>query len=357
MEKNKGFIFIITSIFISMLFLGDGCKKEHKRHEFKDNNSLTVSNQLNQEKKGKVLVIHSYNYDYEWVVGVNRGIKIGIADFDIQVEHFYMDTKNRTSNEWKKTAADTAMNLIDQWKPDVVITVDDNAQQYVGSKIAKTGRPNLVFCGVNNQMELYGYPTENVTGILERPHFKECMQFLKNILPNTKNVVIISDVGPTTDGTFEYMQKQDTGDINVLGWHKLSTLDQWKNAVMDAQRKADAIVIYTYHTLKTNENDEKSVPSKTVIGWTVQNSQLPIVGFLTFAIDNGTFCGVIESAMDQGFLAGQKTVKILNGQKPGSIEVSISKKTQKMINLDTAKKLGIDVNEKILSETDILVGN
>jgi len=38
-----------------------------------------------------------------------------------------------------------ALQVIGQWVPDVVITVDDNAQEYVGKMLAQEGNVPVVF--------------------------------------------------------------------------------------------------------------------------------------------------------------------------------------------------------------------
>ena len=42
-----------------------------------------------------------------------------------------MDTKRRSSTEDKKNSAVAAKAVIESWKPDVVITADDNAVKYL----------------------------------------------------------------------------------------------------------------------------------------------------------------------------------------------------------------------------------
>ncbi len=81
----------------------------------------------------KVLVVHSYHQGYNWVATISRGIKrVFDPKKDIQVETIYMDTKRKTSQKWKEESEQKARNIISKWDPDVIITVYDNAQEFIG---------------------------------------------------------------------------------------------------------------------------------------------------------------------------------------------------------------------------------
>ena len=60
-----------------------------------------------------------------------------------------------------------ALTLVKEWRPDAVITSDDNAQEYFATKLRNTSTP-VIFCGVNADPSKYGFPARNVSGIIER---------------------------------------------------------------------------------------------------------------------------------------------------------------------------------------------
>ena len=60
-----------------------------------------------------------------------------------------MDTKRRSSTEDKKNSAVAAKAVIESWKPDVVITADDNAVKYLIQPYYKDKALPFVFCGLN----------------------------------------------------------------------------------------------------------------------------------------------------------------------------------------------------------------
>ncbi|QDU70585.1 hypothetical protein [Mucisphaera calidilacus] len=51
--------------------------------------------------KGKVLVVQSYHAGYAWVDDINAGIDKALAGSGIEKQVFFMDTKRRSSADWK----------------------------------------------------------------------------------------------------------------------------------------------------------------------------------------------------------------------------------------------------------------
>lgn len=332
-----------------------GCRKGPASAE-----AQTLGQPSDTQSAKKVLVLHSYNFEYEWVRAVNRGINLILASLpDVEIQHFYMDTKRQTSTAWKQQIAGEVLTFIDNWQPDIVLAVDDNAQEWVGRKIAERGAPSWVFCGVNSDAQKYGFTTGNVTGVLERPHLLESLQFFKAIRPDAQRVVFLSDNSPTSTAVFEYCKdvyENNAFDIKIIDWVSATTLDEWKQAVLKYTGQVDAFAIYTYHTLQA-DGASLSVTPRDVMDWTTQNSTVPIVGFLTFAIEDGAFCGVFESGIEQGKIAGQMVLDILNGKSPKDIPVVTVTQGQTALNMDMADKYRIDIPDSILISTQLIIGN
>ncbi|MCK4256966.1 hypothetical protein KAX35_08760, partial [candidate division WOR-3 bacterium] len=145
----------------------------------------------------KVLLIFSYHPEFPWVAEETRGVEDVFKDKGFVLEKFYMDTKRRTSTEWKKKVAEDAVKNIEEFKPDIVIIFDDNACELVAKKYIGNILP-FVFCGMNGNPEDYGFPSENITGVVERGHIKESIELLKRLVPDVKNTVLMTDNSPTS---------------------------------------------------------------------------------------------------------------------------------------------------------------
>ncbi|GAJ18072.1 unnamed protein product, partial [marine sediment metagenome] len=56
----------------------------------------------------------------------------------------------------------------------------------------------FVFAGMNGEPGDYGFPADNITGVLERGHVNESMELLKRLVPSLTRAAIITDNSPTS---------------------------------------------------------------------------------------------------------------------------------------------------------------
>ena len=306
------------------------------------------------EGEQKILLVHSYHTGYPWVDAITQGVKRALAGRGMDLEIYYMDTKRQTSEAWKQAAGQRAREIVTEWQPTVVIAADDNAQQYFARGYAGDTAPQFVFCGVNAAPEKYGYPAANITGVLERPHFSATIDLFRQLAPTAERVAIISDDSPTSEGALAFM-KQQTTPLVLVSCEAPSTFADWQRVIQRCQDSVDVIAVFNYHTLK-RDGESQSMDPKEVMAWTVANTRIPVVGFQTFTIDDGALCGYLESGVEHGFRAGQIALEVLDGKSPADIPIITALDGQSMVNLATARKLGIDVPQAVIQSTEIVIG-
>ncbi len=171
-----------------------------------------------------------------------------------------MDTKRNSSEAWKEQVGKQARELIDFWKPDLVYTNDDNAQEYVTKYYVNADIP-FVFSGVNASPDTYGFTgSQNVTGILEQEHFAASVRLLKEIVPNVKNIAVIVDEGPTWDGVLARMRSQldQLPDVEFIRWDVIKTFTEYKQTIRELRTEADAVALLGIFTYK--DETGKNVP-------------------------------------------------------------------------------------------------
>jgi ABC-type uncharacterized transport system substrate-binding protein len=242
--------------------------------------------QSSQSPMKKVLVVHSYNQQYEWVSTISRGIKrVFEPEKGISLETIFMDTRNVISEEEMAIAGQRARDIITQWDPDLVITVDDNAQEYVGKYYAGKKRPLIVFCGVSRPIEEYGYAAGNVTGIREISTLKKAVDFLDQNITPVKNISIISD-----DSTLsEYLISIARDEMESMGKkvilsQRANSFNKWKTAVSECQKNGSgAIFVILYDDVRAD--DGTVLPSEKVIRWSAENSRIPVFGLGADMVD------------------------------------------------------------------------
>ena len=294
----------------------------------------------------RILLVHSYHAEYPWVDAITRGVRWTLKGTGVKMRVFHMDTKRNTGEEWKKRAGDRAFAEAEAYDPDVIVTVDDNAQLYLGERLIGGARP-VVFCGVNGDPADYGYPAPNVTGIIERLHFERTLALLDRIRP-CRRIAILSSDDPTSAGAFAYMRETPV-DAEVTEWILAGTFAEWKEAVRRFNRTVDAFGVYSYHTIR-DEGDSTSLDPKTVMDWTRRNARVPTFGFAEFGIEDGLMIGVTVSGFEHGEKAAQYALEILRGTPIARLPVIEANVGVPILNRTVAEQLGIDIDSSLAAE-------
>lgn len=306
-------------------------------------------------KTFKVLHIMSYHSPWKWTDDQFKGFKDALEGLDIEYKVFQMDTKRKSTEEWKEKVGKEARELIESWKPDLVYTNDDNAQKYVVRPYVNTDIP-FVFSAVNAAPETYGFAgSKNVTGVLEQEHFVQTVQLLKEVAPDIAKIAVIVDDGPTWPPVLERMKSKQNQlpDIEFISWDLILTFEEYKQKMTEYQTTADAIGLIGIFNFK-DENGE-NVPFEDVLQWTAENSKLPDFAFWADRIEHGTLCGVAVSGYEQGLAAGKIARGILEeGKSPSDFPMKPSFKGQPVVSLARAKKLGIKIQSKILLTAEVM---
>ena len=303
----------------------------------------------------KVLHIMSYHSPWKWTDDQLNGFKDALQGLDIEYRVFQMDTKRKSSEEWKQKAGKEARELIESWQPDLVYTNDDNAQEYVAKYFVNSSIP-VVFSGVNADPQKYGFVgSKNITGVLEQEHFVESTQLLREIVPNVHKIAVIFDEGPTWPGVMKRMKANldKLPNLEFTSWETIKTFEQFKHRMKELQTKADAVVLLGIFTF-TDESGN-NVPYSEVLRWTADNSRLPDFSFWKDRISYGTLCTVTVSGYEQGFAAGKIARGILaDGKNPSDYPMKPTMKGEPVISLARANKLGIRIKSGILLTAQVI---
>lgn len=267
--------------------------------------------------KPRVLVLHSYYTDFSWVRDINVGIKRELEKQSYKIRWHYMDTKRHPSLEFKARAGSTARSMIDKWQPDVLIAVDDNAQEYVSRYYLGDPNMKIVFTGVNKSLEAYNFHVaNNVTGILERINYQAVKDILLQVLPKDKRRIMhISDASPTSEGIHDEIESFDWSPLDFSYSYQAETFPEWKKAIREAEGKTDFLLLTHYHTLKKSADISHIVKPQSVMDWTMRHSDLPGVSFWGFYVEDGGMMAVALSPYEQGEVAARMAIKILEDNK------------------------------------------
>lgn len=278
--------------------------------------------------KPRILVLHSYAEDYPWVRDLNVGLKRVLDRHPYAVRWHYMDTKRHPYPDFMRRAGAMARQLIDQWDPQVVIAVDDNAQQWVARHYLGDRRVAIVFAGVGAEAAEYGYDTaDNVTGILERMPLAAIHDTLLRIhrargKQGAPRIIHLSDLSTSGKGNRRQLLAFDWGPVDLVESQEVETFDDWQAAVERAAGRADFLFLTNYHTLRRSRSNPAIVPSTEVAVWTEAHTALLTLNAWGFYVEDGGMLSIGVSPYEQGEVAAEMAVSIVgDGRRPAELPI------------------------------------
>ena len=287
--------------------------------------------------KPRVLVLHSYDLDYTWVRDVNVGLNRVLRGKPYNVRWHYMDTKRNPSNEFRERAGLLARRIIGDWKPDLIIAVDDDAQKYAAMYYAldenefkkAEHKTQIVFVGLNGESKPYGYDhAVNTTGIYERKQWSAVKNLIEQaVRPKVPadRPVRIAYVGDTSGSVKEdtkFLESFDWAPFKLTRSKLVGTLDEWKAEVTRANAEADVLITTNYRRLQESAADPKRMADPAeVVKWTEDNtSKIPVIGTNGFYVEDGGMIALATSPFEQGDVGARMAVDILEKKRdPKSI--------------------------------------
>ena len=311
----------------------------------------------------KIFVVYSYDKDYAWNTALANAVQETLETVECETQYYYMDTRLRNDEQWKVKSGQIALEQMKIFDPDVVIACDDNAQQYFVSLIPEEKNTPLIFCGVNSNPSVYGYPNEKTTGVLERPFPLQSLNVCKEIDPNIKTVAFLGDDTSSTDGFIEFLKNQDLGDFQNVGFFKYDRFDKLLEDIKIIEKFAN--VLYFIRTTELKDHKGNIISTKQVMEMINQVTDKPTIGLSDYIIYDGALCGVVPDPEFHGTLAAQMALQIAAGEKVISDFPIITYRSSyndlkdglSIVNLNTAHEKNIQVPIELANKADVLVSS
>ena len=288
----------------------------------------------------KCLFVSSYHQGYAWSDGVERGLRRTLAG-KCHLRQFDMDTKRKKTERDKWAAASTAKALIEEWRPDVVITADDNAAKYLIEPHFRNADLPFVFCGVNWTVEEYGFPYSNVTGMIEVAPVPAMIDEAIAVVSEAQRVMYIGANTPTERKNVNRIRKVAEKRGLTFDQQLASSLQSWIGAYTAAQ-DYDFVIMGSNAGINDWSN-EKAIKAITPItrrlsvtshGWMMPVSML----------------GMTKVPEEQGEWAGKVALRILGGAAPGSIPVIANRKWDLFLNPTLIDAAGVTLPPRLTSK-------
>lgn len=285
----------------------------------------------------KVFILHSYNDQFPWTKTIHQTVENFLKPEGIQTYVFYMDTKNYPSEAEKLHKAHLAKMHIDAYKPDLVITSDDDAVKYVLMPFYRNSTLPFVFCGVNWDETAYQLPYSNTTGILEIELLHEIVRNLQEYSKGSRIGTLALD-GFTERKWVDHYRKHLGSNLEKTYFP--TTFSEWKEHFLKLQTEVDMILLLNPKGLKDWDMQEAE-------NFVLNNIKIPTGSAIEW-MSRMSLLGITLVAEEQGQWAAQSAIQILHGMPPTGIPIARNRDGKLFINFNIAKKLDITFKSALL---------
>ncbi|MEW5871340.1 MAG: ABC transporter substrate binding protein [Chloroflexota bacterium] len=291
----------------------------------------------------KILWVDSYHQGNPWNDGIERGIRKILDGSEVELRIVHMDTARNTSEGFKQAAGQLALERVQEFEPDVLIASDDNAQKYLVVPYIMNMRLPVVFCGVNWDASIYGYPTTTITGMLEVDPVEPLMRALKDYTRGTQVAYLSGETETQWKVTENYNQRFFDGRMQV---HLVKSFDEFKQQFLLIQEQADILITGNYVGIQ----DWDDAAAQAFI---IDNSRIP-TGYVDGYMTPLVLITMGKIPEEQGEYAASVALKIIAGAQPSDFPVTTNKQTVLGINLVIAEKLNITFAPSLIKNAEIV---
>lgn len=306
--------------------------------------SLTPVKIANKYTGKKIIYINSYHAGYDWSDREQKGAEDTLKNTGIDLKIIYMDAKNNPSEEFSIQAAKKIKAQIEEYKPDVVITADDNAFKYIIKPYYKDDMTQpVVYSGINWNATAYGAPYKNTTGIVEIALIDELITKLAPYAKGMRVGFITADVLSERSNAEYYTKYTKT---SLAQTYFVKNFTEWKSKFLQLQNKVDIILLGV---------------SAGITGWddaqaeqfVMANLKVP-TGVEADWMMKYALVGYTKIPNEQGEWAAAAALKIIDGTAPSDIPPTTNTKGNLFVNLNIAKKLNVVIQPDLIKNATVI---
>ncbi|MFV2092327.1 MAG: ABC transporter substrate-binding protein [Hyphomicrobiales bacterium] len=280
------------------------------------------------------------------LVDVKNGIIKGLEEAGFIVgKNLEIDYQNANGN--MATQQQIAKKFVGG-APDVIVAITTPTAQ---SMAAVTKEIPIVFAAVTDPIKAklvsqFIKPGANITGASDAAPYGPQLDLFKEIMPGLKKLGFIYN--PGLDNSLSALARMKEEGA-ARGIEIVESVSPTTNEVIVATRKlvgkVDAIYV---------PNDTTVVSAMETIVKIGREAKVPVVNGETGGVKRGSIASLGFDYFEGGRLAGQMAAKILNGTKPGDINVvamaKVLSKFNVHLNMKTADATGLEIPAAVIAK-------
>jgi putative ABC transport system substrate-binding protein len=174
------------------------------------------------------------------------------------------------------------------------------------------------------------------------------LEFLKETVPRIARVAVLWD--PQAPGSVPQWKESQLAAAKLgLQLHSMevSSVEDYEGAFKEATKARNSAVMLTLNPL-ANSN-QKALAEFAI------NSRLPSICARADYAENGCLMAYGPGYSTEGRDGARYVDRILKGARPGDIPVEQPTKFEFVVNLKTARRLGVTVPQSVLNQADVVI--
>lgn len=201
-----------------------------------------------------------------------------------------------------------ALKSVEREDPELVVLVDDNANERVGRVLAKRNQYRLLFIGIDQSPEYYGYAAEaQITGVVEQLRLEPFHELLEIINPGaTLKYGVIGVDNPSGRARLEQIKGCPWSKHVLSDAILVKSFSDWQDFVSKHQN-LDVLLVLNLDTLPSHVGEQKAIPISEVVNWTEVNSKPLPLGVEANYVANGGGLAFEFSPRHFGEMASNRT--------------------------------------------------
>ncbi|MCJ8520175.1 putative ABC transport system substrate-binding protein [Pseudorhizobium tarimense] len=246
------------------------------------------------------------------------------------------------------TAAQIARQFVGE-EPTVIVPISTPSAQAV---VSATRDIPVVFTAVSDPVggqlvKDMKAPGGNVTGISDMSPVADHVALIKEITPEAKSIGFIYNTAEANSVSTLAALKEEAAKAGLEVIESVATKSaEVQGAARALVGRADVIYIPTDNTIVS--------AFEAAVG-VAEEAKLPLYAGDTDSVARGAVAALGFNYFDVGNQTGEVVVRVLKGEAPGDIPVSVATGTDLLINKSAAEKMGVTFPESVLSRATRVV--
>lgn len=293
----------------------------------------------NVKEKLEVLFISSYSLNFISFEDQVQGIREGLNNnANIKIE--YMNSSNIDLEENELRFYDLVkMNLENYNNYDAIIVGDDEALEFTlkyREDIFK-GIP-IVFLGIQRtDLIRKAFEFEGISGVRELESVEENIDLIKKLHSNIENIIFLNNGGENFYP--DLVEKNPQFNFGELITNELS-IDEFRKVISELEENTAIISLYPDH-FKDREWLNTQDINKMIAEL---NPNIPVYSILNYSIGTGSIGGKVIKHFEQGRLAGQIVLQLLEGKDEEEVYIGYDLANKHVFDYNVLKNFNIRIS-------------